>query len=80
MLRRINLGSAKGDWKLVWTTLLPTSTGLFDLSKDPSKRPDGTGGQHLTQRRRASGENLVRCAARVWVLAGAIEVSRPRAR
>jgi arylsulfatase A-like enzyme len=25
----------EGDWKLVWTTLLPPTTELFDLSKDP---------------------------------------------
>ena len=30
-------GVRKGDWKLVWTTLLPTSTELFDLSKDPAE-------------------------------------------
>jgi hypothetical protein len=36
-LRRNNLGSAKGDWKLVWTTLLPTSTEVFDLSRDPTE-------------------------------------------
>ena len=27
----------KGDWKLVWTTILPPMVELFDLSKDPSK-------------------------------------------
>lgn len=27
----------EGDWKLVWTTLLPTKIELFDLSKDPSE-------------------------------------------
>ena len=30
-------GVRKGDWKLVWTTLLPTNTELFDLSKDPTE-------------------------------------------
>ena len=30
-------GVRKGDWKLVWTTLLPTSIELFDLSKDPAE-------------------------------------------
>ena len=30
-------GVRKGDWKLVWTTLLPTHVELFDLSKDPSE-------------------------------------------
>ena len=28
----------KGDWKLVWTTLLPPSIELFDLSKDPEEK------------------------------------------
>jgi arylsulfatase I/J len=28
-------GVRKGDWKLVWTSLLPPSVELFDLSKDP---------------------------------------------
>jgi arylsulfatase I/J len=27
----------KGNWKLVWTTLLPPKVELFDLSKDPSE-------------------------------------------
>jgi arylsulfatase I/J len=27
----------KGNWKLVWTTLLPPMIELFDLSKDPSE-------------------------------------------
>ncbi|MEQ1892658.1 MAG: arylsulfatase [Planctomycetota bacterium] len=27
----------QGDWKLVWRTLLPSSTELYDLSKDPSE-------------------------------------------
>jgi arylsulfatase I/J len=27
----------KGNWKLVWTTLLPPKIELFDLSKDPSE-------------------------------------------
>lgn len=27
----------KGNWKLVWTALLPPQTELFDLSKDPSE-------------------------------------------
>jgi arylsulfatase A-like enzyme len=27
----------KGNWKLVWTTLLPPSVELFDLSNDPSE-------------------------------------------
>ena len=30
-------GVRKGDWKLVWTTLLPPRVELFDLSKDPSE-------------------------------------------
>ena len=30
-------GVRKGDWKLVWTTLLPPSIELFDLSKDPGE-------------------------------------------
>jgi arylsulfatase A-like enzyme len=30
-------GVRKGDWKLVWTTLLPMQVELFDLSKDPSE-------------------------------------------
>jgi arylsulfatase I/J len=30
-------GVRKGDWKLVWTTLLPPTIELFDLSKDPSE-------------------------------------------
>ena len=30
-------GVRKGNWKLVWTTLLPTHVELFDLSKDPSE-------------------------------------------
>ena len=30
-------GVRKGDWKLVWTTLLPQHIELFDLSKDPSE-------------------------------------------
>jgi arylsulfatase A-like enzyme len=28
----------KGDWKLVWTTLLPPTVELFDLSKDPEEK------------------------------------------
>jgi arylsulfatase A-like enzyme len=28
----------KGDWKLVWTTLLPPSIELYDLSKDPYEK------------------------------------------
>jgi arylsulfatase I/J len=31
-------GVRKGDWKLVWTTLLPPSIELFDLSKDPDEK------------------------------------------
>jgi arylsulfatase I/J len=31
-------GVRKGDWKLVWITLLPTSVELFDLSKDPYEK------------------------------------------
>jgi arylsulfatase A-like enzyme len=27
----------KGDWKLVWSSLLPPKVELFDLSKDPSE-------------------------------------------
>ena len=27
----------EGDWKLVWTTLLPPTIELFDLGKDPSE-------------------------------------------
>ncbi len=27
----------KGNWKLVWTTILPPKVELFDLSKDPSE-------------------------------------------
>ena len=27
----------EGDWKLVWTTLLPPTIELFDLGKDVSK-------------------------------------------
>ena len=27
----------EGNWKLVWTTLLPPKIELFDLSKDPSE-------------------------------------------
>ena len=30
-------GVRKGDWKLVWTTLLPPRIELFDLTKDPSE-------------------------------------------
>ncbi len=30
-------GVRKGDWKLVWTTLLPPRIELFELSKDPSE-------------------------------------------
>ena len=30
-------GVRKGDWKLVWTTLLPPKIELFDLSKDPEE-------------------------------------------
>ena len=30
-------GVRKGDWKLVWTALLPPSIELFDLSKDPDE-------------------------------------------
>jgi arylsulfatase I/J len=30
-------GVRKGDWKLVWTALLPPKIELFDLSKDPSE-------------------------------------------
>ena len=30
-------GVRKGNWKLVWTTLLPTKVELFDLSKDISE-------------------------------------------
>ena len=30
-------GVRKGNWKLVWTTLLPQKVELFDLSKDPSE-------------------------------------------
>jgi arylsulfatase A-like enzyme len=30
-------GVRKGNWKLVWTTLLPQQVELFDLSKDPSE-------------------------------------------
>jgi arylsulfatase I/J len=30
-------GVRKGNWKLVWTTLLPPRIELFDLSKDPSE-------------------------------------------
>jgi arylsulfatase I/J len=30
-------GFRKGNWKLVWTTLLPPKVELFDLSKDPSE-------------------------------------------
>ena len=29
-------GVRKGNWKLVWTTLLPMRVELFDLAKDPS--------------------------------------------
>ena len=28
----------KGDWKLVWTTLLPPTIELFDLSKNPAEK------------------------------------------
>ncbi|MBV9741087.1 MAG: arylsulfatase [Hyphomicrobiales bacterium] len=31
-------GVRKGDWKLVWTALLPPSVELFDLSKDASEK------------------------------------------
>ena len=31
-------GVRKGDWKLVWMTLLPPSVELFDLSKDPYEK------------------------------------------
>jgi arylsulfatase I/J len=31
-------GVRKGDWKLVWTTLLPPTVELFDLSKDPEEK------------------------------------------
>src|SRR6516165_1559633 len=31
------VGVRKGNWKLVWTTLLPQRVELFDLSKDPSE-------------------------------------------
>jgi arylsulfatase A-like enzyme len=31
-------GVRKGDWKLVWTTLLPPTVELFDLSKDPYEK------------------------------------------
>jgi arylsulfatase A-like enzyme len=27
----------QGDWKLIWRTLLPSSSELYDLSKDPSE-------------------------------------------
>ena len=30
-------GVRKGNWKLVWTTLLPMRVELFDLAKDPSE-------------------------------------------
>ncbi len=30
-------GVRKGNWKLVWTTLLPQRVELFDLAKDPSE-------------------------------------------
>jgi arylsulfatase A-like enzyme len=30
-------GVRKGNWKLVWTTLLPQLVELFDLAKDPSE-------------------------------------------
>jgi arylsulfatase A-like enzyme len=30
-------GVRKGNWKLVWTTLLPPRVELFDLAKDPSE-------------------------------------------
>ena len=30
-------GVRKGNWKLVWTTLLPPQIELFDLSKDPAE-------------------------------------------
>jgi arylsulfatase I/J len=30
-------GVRKGNWKLVWTTLLPPRVELFDLSNDPSE-------------------------------------------
>jgi arylsulfatase A-like enzyme len=30
-------GVRKGDWKLVWTTLLPPRVELFDLAKDPAE-------------------------------------------
>lgn len=30
-------GVRKGNWKLVWTTLLPPKIELFDLSKDISE-------------------------------------------
>lgn len=28
----------QGDWKLVWRTMLPSSTELYDLARDPSER------------------------------------------
>jgi arylsulfatase A-like enzyme len=28
----------QGDWKLIWRTLLPSSTELYDLAHDPSER------------------------------------------
>src|SRR5262249_9938 len=31
-------GVRKGDWKLVWVTILPQSVELFDLSKDSSEK------------------------------------------
>jgi arylsulfatase A-like enzyme len=30
-------GVRKGNWKLVWTTLLPPRIELFDLAKDPAE-------------------------------------------
>jgi arylsulfatase A-like enzyme len=30
-------GVRKGNWKLVWTTLLPPRVELFDLANDPSE-------------------------------------------
>ena len=56
----------KGDWKLVWRTILPSKIELFNLAKDPSKKTNLAG---------ENPEKVVELQTRINGLAGEMSKS-----
>ena len=72
----------KGDWKLIWRTMLPSSTDLYNLAEDPYEK-DNVAAAHpdkvaeMQARLEAAGKESAKPLALLWIVQTALKSAIP---